>query len=336
MTIQEQYRALKEHAAIGEVAPRCVIGVGGKDRAGYLHGLLTNDVLALTPGTGCYAAWLTPQGRMTTDLYVLESGDRILLDVPAELVSATLQRLDQFLFSEDVQLSDLSSTLAPVWIHGPRAPSILDRVLGAATGCGSWAEYRHAWIESGVAPVRLVRISQLGVPGFCLYVEPAREAVLRHALEAGGAIPAGRDAIEAARIEAGYPLFGIDMTTDTIPLEAGIEDRAISFTKGCYAGQEVIVRVLHRGHGRIARALVGLRVEGDVPARGVKVFAGDREVGVVTSGARSPRLGSIAMGYLHRDFLSPGTRVELAAPLGRAPAVVSQLPMVSTTSTDAQ
>ena len=131
-------------------------------------------------------------------------------------------------------------------------------------------------------------------------------------------------AIEAARVEAGYPVFGVDMTDDTIPLEAGIEDRAISLTKGCYVGQEVIIRVLHRGHGRVVRKLVGLRIEGKVPQRGARLFAADRDVGFVTSAAESPRLGTIAMGYLHRDFLAAGTKVEAATDGGRVPATVTE------------
>lgn len=329
MTFPEQYRALKERAAIGVVAPRGVIGVAGTDRAAYLHGLLTNDILALAPGTGCYAAWLTPQGRMVTDLYVFASGDMIRLDAPADLVSALLQRLDQFLFSEDVQLSDLSRALTPVWIHGPSAAPILETVLTGVAGLHAWAEHRHAQGEFGDASVMLARVDQLGVPGFCVYIDPGREADLRRALEAAGAIAAGQEAIDAARIEAGYPVFGIDMTEDTIPLEAGIEGRAISFTKGCYVGQEVIVRVLHRGHGRVARKLVGLRVDGHPPSRGVKIVSADREIGMVTSAARSPVLGSIAMGYVHRDFVEPATRVDLAMPAGRTPATVSGFPIGS-------
>jgi len=114
------------------------------------------------------------------------------------------------------------------------------------------------------------------------------------------------------------------MTDDTIPLEAGIEDRAISMSKGCYVGQEVIIRVLHRGHGRVARKLVGLRIDGPIPPRGARLFAADRDVGFVTSAAESPRLGTIAMGYAHRDFLSPGTRIEVATDAGRTPATITE------------
>src|SRR5689334_16175746 len=109
-----EYRALRESAGIGAVSPRAQLAVAGPDRAAYLQGLLTNDIQALTPGTGCYAAWLSPQGRMVTDVHVLASGDMILLDVPAHLAGATLQRLDQFLFSEDVQLASLSDSLVGV------------------------------------------------------------------------------------------------------------------------------------------------------------------------------------------------------------------------------
>ena len=318
-----QVSALSETAVIGAVSPRRAIGVAGKDRAAYLQGLLTNDIQALTPGAGCYAAWLTPQGRMLTDLHVFESGDMMLLDVPAELVPATLQRLEQFLFSEDVQFADLSETMRTVWVHGPAAAATLERVVAGVTDLDEWPEYRNARGEFAGSPAVVARVNQLGVPGFCVYVDPAGEETLRHALEAAGAVVADQASIDAARIEAGYPVFGLDMTEDTIPLEASIEDRAISLTKGCYVGQEVIIRVLHRGHGRVARKLVGLRIEGDVPVAGAKIVSGEREVGNVTSAARSARLGSIALGYVHRDAVEPGTPVVIEG----AQAVVTARPI---------
>jgi len=333
MTIPEHYRALKANAAIGAIAPRNAIGLTGKDRATYLHGLLTNDIQVLTPGTGCYAAWLTPQGRMLTDIHIFESGEMILLDVPADVLPATLQRLDQFLFSEDVQLADLSETLRAVWVHGPAAPSMLEEMLAGVAGLESWPEYHNARAEFGGSSAVVARVSQLGVPGFVVYVEPARQPELQRALVERGAIAAEPAAIEAARIEAGYPLFGVDMTEETIPLEAGIEDRAISLSKGCYVGQEVIIRVLHRGHGRVAKKLVALRVQVDqpseVPASGAKIFSEARDVGVVTTAANSPSLGPIALGYVHRDFVAPGTRLEVETSSGRATAVVSERPMSS-------
>ena len=305
--------------------------MSGADRRSYLQGLLTNDIQALTPGTGCYAAWLTPQGRMLTDLYVFESGDTILLDVPAAELSATLQRLDQFIFSEDVQLVDFSSTLESVWIHGPEAATLLDQTLTGVRGLVGWPEYHNA--RAGVSskndprPHFVARNSQLGVPGFVVYVEPGGKADLERALIERGAVVADESALEAARIAAGYPVFGVDMTDDTIPLEAGIEERAISFSKGCYVGQEVIIRVLHRGHGRVARKLVTLRLEAEGAVRGSTIHAGDRQVGAVTSVAVSPEFGSIALGYVHRDFTEAGSHVSVQGKAGPIAAVVSARPL---------
>jgi folate-binding protein YgfZ len=320
----EDYRHIREEAAIGAVAPRHQIAVAGPDRATYLQGLLTNDIPALVPGTGCYSAWLTPQGRMLTDLHVLESGAMILLDVPAETTEATRDRLEQFIFTEHVQVESLAGTLTGVWIHGPKAPDSVGRVLSDPPGLTAWRDYQHASARFGEQPVSVARIDQLGVPGFCVYLEPSREREFVKALVDAGACEVSPEAIEAARIEAGYPVFGVDMTGDTIPLEAGIEERAISMSKGCYVGQEVIIRVLHRGHGRVARKLVTLRVDGAVPPRGARLLAADRDVGFVTSAAMSPRLGAIAMAYVHRDFVAPGTSLEAATDGGRARAIVTE------------
>jgi folate-binding protein YgfZ len=327
----EDYRHIRGEAAIGAVAPRHQIAVAGPDRATYLQGLLTNDIPALTPGSGCYSAWLTPQGRMLTDMHVLESGSMILLDVPAETTDATRDRLEQFIFTENVQVESLVGKLTGVWIHGPKAPSVLEGVLAATVGrvlsdppgLSAWRDYQHAQ--------SVVRIDQLGVPGFCVYLEPSRAREVTAALVDAGACEVSAEAIEAARIEAGYPVFGVDMTDDTIPLEAGIEERAISMSKGCYVGQEVIVRVLHRGHGRVARKLVTVRVAGAVPPRGARLFAADRDVGVVTSAAMSPRLGAIAMAYVHRDFLTPGTTLDAVTDGGRAQVTVTERAMLSGT-----
>jgi tRNA-modifying protein YgfZ len=324
MTLADGYRAIQQQAAIGAVSPRLQIAVAGQDRAAYLQGLLTNDIQALTPGTGCYSAWLSPQGRMLTDMHVLESGGMILLDVPAETLQTTLQRLDQFIFSEDVRVGSLAESMSGVWLHGPRAAAVLEQVIDGARGLSEWPEYRHSQFEFGDSPVSIVRISQVAVPGFCVFLERARVTGLASALSDAGAVSVSDDAITAARIEAAYPVFGIDMTEETIPLEAGIESRAISFTKGCYVGQEVIIRVLHRGHGRVAKKLVPVHITGQRPQPGAKFFSGSREVGAVTSAAESPQSGTIALGYVHRDFVATGTELQVEGPSGRTPAIVTE------------
>ena len=168
------------------------------------------------------------------------------------------------------------------------------------------------WRVLGSEPVVVARCDQLDVPGFVVYVAAtALESVSNLLLERGAA-PASAEAIEAARIEAGYPLYGRDMNDDVIPLEAGIEGRAISFTKGCYVGQEVVIRIMHRGHGRVARKLVAFRIDGELPSPGTTLLVGGNDVGFVTSAARSPRFGPIALGYVHRDHAEPGSRVDVA------------------------
>jgi len=315
----KDYDAIRAGAVLGSVDPRAQLAVAGPDRASFLQGLLTNDIEALQPGSGCYSAWLTPQGRMIADMHVLQSETMVLLDVPADLLDSLLQRLDQFLFTENVQLQSLAGALTSLWVHGPGSPAIVAKVLDVGE-LDTWAAYRHARVPVRGEPdgaVVVARIDQLGAPGFALYVDPARRGALEAALVEAGATHVSSDAIEAARIESAYPVFGIDMTSDTIPLEAGIEGRAISFTKGCYVGQEVIIRVVHRGGGRVARKLVTLRIDGSVPQPGAKLYAppraessgADREIGAITSAAESPRLGTIAFGYVHRDFVAPGTAV---------------------------
>lgn len=331
MTLQDEYHVIREGAALGAVAARGQIALTGRDRATYLQGLLTNDIPALQPGQGCYAAWLTAQGRMLTDMHALQSDGMLLLDVPAALVDETVARLDQFIFSEDVQVAPLAGSLTAVWLHGPSSAAVLARVLDGAPVLDGWASYSHAPLAWGGSPAVVARIDQLGVPGYCVYLEPAREAGFRDALTAQGAAAVSAEAIEAARIEAGYPVFGLDMTTDTIPLEAGIEGRAISLTKGCYVGQEVIIRVLHRGHGRVAKKLVGLRIAGSGVAAGARILAAGaaeaKGLGTVTSVAVSPRLGSVALGYLHRDSTTPGTSVQVESAGGLVAATVTALPM---------
>jgi len=180
-----------------------------------------------------------------------------------------------------------------------------------------------------VTPVRiggkealLVRSDAFGA-GFDVIVDAADAAAVHDSLKtAGAAIAAAADA-EAVRIENAYPLFGVDMDAETIPLEAGLEERAISRSKGCYVGQEVIVRVQDRGHGRVARRLVPLTLKATdaVPAPGARITSGDREIGRITSAAWSPALARpVALGYVHRDFVEPGTHVSVDG----ADAVVSR------------
>ena len=323
-----EYRAAREAAAALRRADRGLIVVSGRDRASYLQGLLTNDVLALQPGQGCYAAYLTAQGRMITDLWVYELGDVMLLSVGIEQKDVLLAKLDQFVFSEDVQIGDVSSRFASFAVIGPASARVVSGLVPAAAGeLATMAEHGNRRVRFEDQPAIVLQISDLGVPGYELLVEDSQASLFETRLRQTGTPELGRVAAEALRIESGVPRFGIDMDSETIPLEAGIESRAISLTKGCYVGQEVIIRVLHRGHGRVARKLVGIVLEGDRPAApNAPVLADNQQVGEVTSSVVSPALGQpIALAYVKRDYLAPGTTLSIDG----KPAAVATLPFVT-------
>ena len=306
--------------------------MSGRDRASYLQGLLTNDIPAIKAGEGCYAAYLTPQGRMISDLWVYELGDVMLLNLAGEVAAGVLAKLDQFIFSEDVQLGDVSATFAQVAVVGPEAARIVTALLDGPpvvpdVSLGALPEHGNLRGHVDGSPAIVTRVTDTGEPGFDVYVERERTGWLKQRLVSSGAQEADEETAEVLRVEAGVPAFHRDMNEETIPLEAGIESRAISMTKGCYVGQEVIIRVLHRGHGRVARKLVGLVLEHAwAPARGAIVKSGERDAGKITSAVHSPALGRpIALAYVQRDFMAPGTALSVEGAL----ATVTALPFVS-------
>jgi len=309
------YTAARERAAWLDRSNRGRIVVSGADRRSYLQGLLTNDIAALTPGSGCYAAYLRAQGRMIADLWVYELGDLVLLAMHGDVKDTVLARLDQFIFGEDVQLGDVTATFAEIAIVGPHAAAAVARALTGVSADVLTALPEHGNVRAQFdgAPAIVTRGSDVGEPGFEVYLGAEQRDAFVRALESAGAVALDAETAEAIRIEAGVPLFHRDMDEETIPLEAGIEQRAISLTKGCYVGQEVIIRVLHRGHGRVARRLVGLAVDGPVvPERAAAIVVGDKVVGEVTSAAFSPRLGRpVAIGYVQRDVAEPDTIVRI-------------------------
>ncbi|MCC7416546.1 MAG: aminomethyltransferase family protein [Acidobacteria bacterium] len=324
----DAYRRAREHAAAIDRSARARLVASGADRAVYLQGLLTNDVAALTAGRGCYAAYLTPQGRMIADLHAYELGDAMLLTMAAHVRQAVLARFEQFVFSEDVRFDDLTGTFAQVAVVGPASAGIVSRVLAGAAGEALRALPEHGNLRAqlGAGAAIVARVTDTGEPGFEIFVDREALSALMAALGSAGALLLDPATADALRIEAGIPEFGRDMDEETIPLEAGIEERAISFTKGCYVGQEVIVRVLHRGHGRVARRLVGLLLDpGAAAAAGSAITLEGQAIGRLTSVTASPALGRpIALGYVHRDRASPGTMVTV----GDAPASVAALPFV--------
>jgi folate-binding protein YgfZ len=322
------YQAARQRAAFVDRSSRGRLLVSGSDRASYLQGLLTNDTVALRSGEGCYSAYLTPQGRMISDLWVYELGDVMLLSLPGEVKDTVLARLDQFIFSEDVQLGDVTATFGQVAVVGPDGARVVSLLMDDSPVTRLTALREHGNIRGAIAaqPAIVTRITDVGEPGFDIYVERTGIGALKARLVDAGAVELDPETADVLRVEAGVPEFHRDMDEETIPLEAGIEQRAISQTKGCYVGQEVIIRVLHRGHGRVARKLVGLTLDGNtVPARGSIVRSDQKDVGEITSSVRSIALDRpIALAYLQRDFLAPGTHVSVQG----SDAVVTPLPFL--------
>lgn len=316
-----QYRTIAAGAAWLDLSARGRIRFDGPDAASFLHALVTNDVANIPAGRGAYAAWLTPQGRMITDLRLLRDVGRLVAEVPDGLASLLATRFDQLIFSENVRIFDDTASTRQVIVFGEQAP----RVVGAAMGRPE--EEVAALPVLGhvtVGDLRIVRTDDMALPNVSIWMPAESWDSVTAALNDHGAtaLSAASDGsgialYEALRIEAGCPRFGVDMSTDTIPLEAGLLDRAISMTKGCYVGQEVIVRILHRGGGRVAKHLAQLVADEGVttvPAVGTPLLDEGREVGAITSAAVGPATGRVvALGYVHRDSAHAGRRLALGS-----------------------
>ncbi|MBI4475774.1 MAG: NUDIX domain-containing protein [Acidobacteria bacterium] len=327
------YEILEAGTALVELTGRGRVSVQGSDRVSFLHAVLTNDIASLSPGQGCYAAYLTPQGRMISDMIVLLLEHEVLLDIPRETTRQVVDRFDRSIFSEDVRVRDATEEFEAAGLYGVRAPEVIARASSAPADLAGLHAHSTARAVIDGHPALVARADiELG-PGFTIYAPRGSFASVLDRLKAAGATSVHPNVLEVRRIEAGLPAFGVDMDEHTIPLEAGIEARAISLTKGCYPGQEVIIRVLHRGHGRVAKKLVGLTVHGDtIPATGDPVYRDDEEVGRVTRGVFSPSLGtSIAMAYLRREHASAGTDVSILHERAKSPARVTALPFVDFT-----
>ena len=359
MPVPPSYHAARRASALIDLSVRGRVRVGGDDRASYLQGLLTNDIAALSSGDGCYAAYLTPQGRMLADMQVLNLGEELLLDVHPTVTAMLLDRLREFVFTEDVTVDDWTTRWAALGVHGPESARVVREVVQPGVPAGSvpvdpvelggYAEYRHSLGQFKGVPVVTARSDETGEVGFILYVDAGLRSAIGGALAKAGAMEIDAATFDLLRVEAGRPAFPADMNQETIPLEAGIEDRAISMTKGCYVGQEVIIRILHRGHGRVARRLVGLSFEPDAepPAVGATLTAGRSaggarspvgvagpQVGRITSSVRSPALDRpIALGYVKRELAEPGTELVATDVERQLSGVVMSLPFLPSRTT---
>src|SRR5581483_12517 len=275
------------------------LALTGADAKSFLQGQVSNDVEALSPGQGCYAAFLTPKGKMLGDLRVLDAGEELLLDTERVALPELFNMIRRFSIGYDAQLHKRTLESGLLSLIGPESSAVM-----AVPGLGQ-SEHDHVAFSAGAIAARAIR-TDVGIDLLCTAGDTER---LRDFVCESGAVPVSEPAAEIVRVEHGRPRYGVDVDDAVIPQEAGLNARAVSFTKGCYVGQETVARLYYRGKPN--RYLRGLRLDGEA-ASGDQLTLDGRPVGSLTSVAHSPRLGTIALALVRREA-PPGTNVSVGA-----------------------
>ncbi len=294
-----EYQAIIEACGVLDRSERGKLALTGAGAKRFLQGQVSNDVEALAAGRGCYAAFLSPKGKMLGDLRVLDTGEELWLDTERVALQDLFNMIRRFSIGYDVQLHKRTVQMGLLSLLGPRS--------GELAGLEDLPAEENASVAAQIdsVPARAVR-TDLGVDLFC---DAADTDALSEALRERGARPVSEAVAECVRIERGRPRYGIDLDDTVIPQEAGLNARAVSFTKGCYVGQETVARLYYRGKPN--RELRGLRLSEPAP-QGAEVTLGDRVVGRLASVAESPSLGSIALALVRREA-PPGSEVSVGS-----------------------
>lgn len=313
------YQALTVGCGVAEL-PRTVIDVRGNDRTHFLHSFCTNDVKRLAPGQGCEAFVTNHQGKTVGHGFIFCEADRLVMGTVAGQAAALMAHFDRFVISEDVTFRDLSGQVQIFVVAGSQAAAMLQSLTSAPPPT-EMLSFTHPQIAG--CGCTIFRVPYTGADSFFIRSSAGDAAAVRASLETAGALPCQAEAVEALRIEAGFPYFGRDITDENLPQEVGRDQQAISFTKGCYLGQETVARIDALGH--VNKLLAGVRFQLDtIPAAGTRLTAGDKDVGHVTSACYSPALQSpLALAYVRRQHTKPGSKFE--SELG--PAEVIALPL---------
>lgn len=314
-----QYEALTRGCGFAEL-PRTIIEVRGADRTQFLHSFCTNDVKRLVPGQGCEAFITNHQGKTLGHVFIFCEAERLIMGTVANQAASPIAHLERFVISEDVTFRDLSGQFTVLLVAGEQAAHQLRKLSGAEPPSGllNFAPCKIAGCDGTI-----FRVEYAGPQSFFVRAMPGDVHAIVAALGGAGARACQPAAIEACRLEAGFPLFGRDITDDNLPQEVNRTSQAISFTKGCYLGQETVARIDALGH--VNRLLVGLKFAGgDPPPPGTKLVAGDKPVGNVTSSAWSPALQTpLALAYVRRSSAAPGSQLQSDS----GPAEVIALPV---------
>jgi folate-binding protein YgfZ len=322
-----EYSAVRDGGAgLFDQSSRGRILVSGSEAVMFLNGLITNDMKTLAVNSWMLAAFANVQGRLLAAVRIAHREDGFLIDTESATRETVITLLDRFTLAGDFHLQDLTNETAMFSVHGRRASEIISGVFGAEAAGVERQRIVNAQFED--ATVNLIRATHTAEDGFDLFIEANNSSKLGDALMESGAAPISNATFETLRIEAGVPLYGIDMDENNVVTETNLDD-AVSFTKGCYLGQEIIVRIKHRGH--VAKKLSGLVLDDSTPVpRNSKIISSEgKEIGRVTSSAFSPRLDrAVALGYLKYDYLAAGTEVKVAGPESETNATVADLPLV--------
>lgn len=292
-----QQAAFYEGCALGLIEDRTLIEVRGADRSTFLHNLCTNDIKALEPGQGCEAFFTNVQGKTLCHAFLFIDSDSILISTDPGLADQLLPHLDKYLIREDVELIDKSASIETYLLVGPSAANVLEQALGVNV-----KEHLQHTTWPDEAEVRVARVPFAQPNGFFLFIPDRQSTNITSLLSAKGAVPIDSEVLEVARIEAAFPSSGRDLTIDNLPQEIGRDELAISFTKGCYLGQETVARI--DALGRVNKLLVSLQFEGpEVPPPGTAVSFNEKMIGQTTSSCWSPkRKCPIALGYVRREI----------------------------------
>jgi folate-binding protein YgfZ len=321
-----EYSAVRNGGAgVIDLSSRGRLLVSGSEAVMFLNGLITNDMKTLAVNSWMPAVFPNVQGRLLAVVRIIHREDGFLIDTESATLETVAKLLERFTLAGDFRVTDLTSETAMLSIQGKNSAEVILKTLGETV------INRHgvvvAQLENG-AKVTIIRATHTAEDGFDLFISANESRNLHEALTKAGAQPVGADALETLRIEAGIPRYGIDMDETNVVTETNLDD-AVSFTKGCYIGQEIIARIKYRGH--VAKKLTGLIFENEVvPASGAQIFsADDKEIGRVTSLTFSPRLKrTIALGYVKYDYLEPETNVKVVCAEEEPPAAVAELPFV--------
>ncbi|SPE37532.1 Glycine cleavage T protein (Aminomethyl transferase) [Candidatus Sulfopaludibacter sp. SbA3] len=299
--MSEGYEALRRGAAFLDVSARGRIVARGRDRARLLHNLSTNEVKKMMPGSGCYAFLLNPQGRIQADLHLLCFDEHFLIETDSELRDKVQQHIRRYIIADQVELEDVTARTSEIAIEGPGAAAALVALNSPIPG----SDYSHlAWGDATVASMSLT-----GQPGFRLFCGPEKAAELLHQLASAGAKPATEGDIRQVRIENGKPRYGEDIRENSLPQETQ-QMHAVSFTKGCYLGQEIVERIRAQGH--VNKKLVRVEIEAsEAPPAGTKLTANGAEAGEITSGVYSPEFAKVVgLAYVRTPHANSATELQ--------------------------